>query len=148
MDQIYLWIIILFAVILILDYSERFMKKSKKENFDNQSDPKKSLPIYYEENRLNVYEPPYSTNAININRGQHANFSNFGTNGVTPPFLKCPSCSLQFDCSNYPYDVDDKNGNVCTKCYEKVFLDNNNMPVYSRAAGKPRICKNLASPPK
>ena len=87
MDQIYLWIIILFAVILILDYSERFMKKSKKENFDNQSDPKKSLPIYYEENRLNVYEPPYSTNAININRGQHANFSNFGTNGVTPPFL-------------------------------------------------------------
>ena len=47
MDQIYLWIIILFAVILILDYSERFMKKSKKENFDNQSDPKKSLPIYY-----------------------------------------------------------------------------------------------------
>ena len=71
------------------------------------------------------------------------NYSNFGTNGVEPPYVKCPACNIQFDCSNYPYDMSDKNGNVCTTCYEKTFLDNNNMPVYSRANGKPRVCRKL-----
>ena len=172
MDQIYLWIIILFAVILILDYSERLMKNKKEKfeniqdkmssvedtnvdlgifdnNFDTRSYDKgnnKKFPLYYEENRLNVYKPTISTNAVNIGStatNGKLNFSNFGTNGIEPPYVKCPSCSLQFDCSNYPYDMSDKNGNVCTTCFEKTFLDSNNMPVYSRAVGKPRVCKNL-----
>jgi hypothetical protein len=172
MDQIYLWIIILFAVILILDYSERLMR-NKKENFDNlqdkmdsvqdtdvnlgifdnnfdsrsyDDDSVKKFPPYYEENRLNVYQPTVSSNAINISSTStngKLNFSNFGTNGVEPPYVKCPSCSLQFDCSNYPYEMSDKNGNVCTTCFEKSFLDSNNMPVFSRAVGKPRVCRNL-----
>ena len=80
-----------------------------------------------------------SSNAVNGN----LNYSNFGTNGITPPYIKCPSCNLQFDCANYPYDMSDKNGNVCTTCFEKSFLDTNNMPVFSRASGKPRVCRNL-----
>jgi len=179
MDQVYFWIIILFAVILILDYSERMMKKkSIKEgfqtdanakiqqkmtsvtdtdvdlgtfdnNFDTMSYSKSNtmnFPPYYEENRLNVYQPTVSTNAVNMTSAADSgrlNFSNFGTNGVEPPYVKCPTCNIQFDCSNYPYEMSDKNGNVCTTCYEKTFLDNNNMPVFSRAVGKPRVCRQL-----
>jgi hypothetical protein len=143
MDQIYFWIIILFVIILILDYTDKYFKNNKEkfDNFDNV--PNSLLPPYYEENRLVTYEPPYTTNAVNIGNSTNLNFKNFGTNGITPPFLKCPPCELQFGCSNYPYDVDDKNQSVCTGCFEKVSLDANNMPVYSRGNGKPRVCRNL-----
>ena len=143
MDQIYFWILILFFIILILDYSDKYMKK---ETFIHQdsSIPNSNKPPYYEEHNLFLYEPPYTSNAVNLNSNPNTlNFKNFGTNGITPPFLKCASCNLQFDCTNYPYDVDDKNASVCTKCHEKVSLNNNNYPVYARAAGKPRVCRNL-----
>ena len=142
MDQIYFWILILFFIILILDYSDKYFKN--RENFNNKEIISDStVPPYYEENRLYVFEPPYTTNAVNISTNKNLNFKNFGTNGITPPFLKCPSCSLQFSCSNYPYGVDEKNETVCRSCGENVSMDNNNMPVYSRAVGKPRVCRNL-----
>jgi len=144
MDQIYFWILILLFIILILDYTDKYFKN--KENFSNSDSDmisNSTIAPYYEENRLYTYEPPYSTNAVNINSGQNLNFKNFGTNGITPPFLKCSSCNLQFDCSNYPYEVDDKNASVCTRCTDKVSLDNNNLPVYAKSAGKPRVCRNL-----
>jgi hypothetical protein len=144
MDQIYFWILILFFIILVLDYSDKYFKK--KENFQNQDDNQisdSSVAPYYEENRLYVYEPPYSTNAVNIYTNQNLNFKNFTTNGVTPSYIKCPSCELQYDCTNYPYDVDDKNMSVCTKCNEKISINNNNFPIYAKAVGRPRVCKNL-----
>ena len=140
MDQIYFWIIILFIIILILDFTDKYFKK---ENFTNNEISDSTIAPYYEENRLYTYEPPYSTNAVNISSDKNLNFKNFTTNGVTPSFLRCPACELQYDCSNFPYDVDDKNKSVCTKCYEKVSFDNNNMPVYAKSVGKPRVCKNL-----
>lgn len=146
MDQIYFWIIILFAIILVLDYYDKNLK-NKKENFEPAIfTPKISnttAPPYYEENRLNVYEPPYSTNAVNISTNKNLNFKNFTTNGITPPFLKCPSCNLQYQCTDYPYNVDEKNGNVCHTCSEKISYNSNNFPVYAKAVGQPRICKNL-----
>ena len=146
MDQIYFWIIILFAIILVLDYYDKNLKE-KKENFEpaifNPNISNTTKPPYYEENRINVYEPPYSTNAVNISPNKNLNFRNFTTNGITPPFLKCPSCNLQFECTDYPYHVDQKQGNVCHTCFEKVSLNNNNFPVYAKAVGQPRICKNL-----
>jgi hypothetical protein len=142
MDQIYFWILILFFVILVLDFSDKYFKN--KEKFENNGPISDStIPPYYEENRLFVYEPPYTTNAVNFNSNHNLNFKNFGTNGITPPFVKCPSCNLQYDCANYPYDVDDKNMSVCTKCNENVSLNNNNLPVYGRAVGKPRVCRDL-----
>ena len=147
MDQIYFWIIILFFIILVLDYSDKYIKK--KENFMNNesnSISNSTLPPYYEENRLFTYEPPYTTNAVNLSNNPNTlHFKNFGTNGITPPYLKCSSCNLQFDCSNYPYDVDDKNATVCTTCNNKVSLDNNNYPVYSKAVGRPRLCQKLVN---
>ena len=95
---------------------------------------------------LITYEPPYSTNAVNFSTtatNGNLNFKNFTTNGTTPPFLKCPPCELQFGCSNYPYEVDEKNANVCTTCDSKVSLDANNMPIYARGNGKPRVCRDL-----
>jgi len=138
MDQIYFWILILFFIILILDYSDKYFKK--KEYFNNISNSTKTP--FYEENRLYTYEPPYTTNAININN-KNINFKNFGTNGVTPPFIKCPSCKLQYDCSNYPYDIDDNNMSVCTKCNEKISFNDINLNVYAKSIGRPRICKKL-----
>ncbi len=140
MDQIYFWILILFFVILILDYSDKYFKK---EHFSVNKISDSTVPPYYEENRLYVFEPPYTSNAVNISSDKNLNFRNFGTNGVTPSFLRCPACDLQYDCSNFPYDVDDKNMSVCTKCHEKVSFDNNNFPVYAKSVGKPRVCKNL-----
>ena len=141
MDQIYFWIIILFIVILFLDYCE---KKIKKENFSNKHEAisNSTFPPYYEENRLSVYKPVYTTNAVNLNN-KNLNFKNFGTNGTTPPFLKCTTCNLQFQCSDYPYEVDDKNQNVCHNCYEKISYNNINFPVYAKSVGKPRVCRNL-----
>jgi hypothetical protein len=143
MDQIYFWILILFIVVLILDYTDGyFKKKDNKENFSNNSTENK-IPPYFEENRLYTYEPPYTTNAINFNSSRNLDFKNFGTNGITPPFVKCASCNLQFDCTNFPHDVDDKNTSVCTKCNENIYMDKNNMKIYARSAGKPRVCREL-----
>jgi len=144
MDKIYFWILILFFIILILDYSDKYFKK--KEYFNNVTKSSEKTPVeklYYEENKLYSYEPPYTTNAININNNKNINFKNFGTNGVTPPFIKCPSCELQYDCSNFPYDIDDNNMTVCTKCNEKILFNDINMKVYAKSVGRPRICKNL-----
>jgi len=145
MDQIYFWILILFFIILILDYSDKYFKKKEyfNNNIPNNTISDSTIQPYYEENRLFVYEPPYSSNSVNLSTNQNLGFKNFGTNGIAPPFLKCPSCKLQYDCSNYPYDVDDKNASVCKTCTHKISLDANNMPVYSKAVGKPRVCKDL-----
>ena len=111
MDQIYFWIIILLILILILDYSDKFLNNKEKFSNSTNMSTTQSDSNYFEENRLFVYEPPYTTNAINLNNN-NLNFKNFGTNGITPPFVKCASCNLQFDCTNFPYDVDDKNVNT------------------------------------
>jgi cbb3-type cytochrome oxidase subunit 3 len=148
MDQIYFWILILFFIILILDYSDKYFKK-RKENFQDYANfsindiSDQKVPPYYEENRLYVYEPPYTTNAVNISNSNNLNFKNFGTNGIIPPFLKCSSCELQYNCTNFPYDADDKNMSVCQKCYTKTYCNANNEPVYAKSAGKPRVCRNL-----
>ena len=155
MDQIYFWIVILFVIVLILDFCDKYYSKNKenkninntkdtKEGFNNWNNiPKGINPLFYEENKLLVYEPPYTTNALNFNSNSKINFKNFGTHGITPPFVKCPMCELQFDCSNFPYNIDDKNGSVCTKCNEKLAFDENNVPIYARSNGKPRACRNL-----
>ena len=145
MDQIYFWILILFFIILILDYTDKHFKN--KENFNNNipnnSISDSTIPPYYEENRLFVYEPPYSSNAVNISTNRNLNFKNFGTNGIAPPYIKCPSCNLQYNCENFPYDNNTQNASVCNTCTHKISLDDNNMPVYSKAVGKPRVCRNL-----
>lgn len=147
MDQIYIWILILVFIILVLDFSDRYFKKETFANKDYSemviNKELRDAPPYYEENTLVVYEPPYTTNALNISTSKNINFKNFGTNGVSPPYIKCPSCNLQFDCSNFPYEMDDTYTSVCTKCNEKVFLDENNFPVYAKSLGRPRASRAL-----
>jgi hypothetical protein len=150
MDQIYFWIVILFLIVLILDIIDKYYSnskekdKKKKEDFNNWNNIPRGLnPLFYEENKLVTYEPPYTTNALNFNSNCKINFKNFGTHGVTPPYVKCPTCDLQFDCSNFPYDVDSNFGSVCTKCNEKLNFDKNNLLVYARSNGKPRSCNKL-----
>jgi len=137
MDQIYFWILILFFIILILDYSDKYLKK--KEHFETFSANPQSY--YFEENNLYKFDPPSTTNSINFNKP--TNFSNFATSGITPSYVKCPSCVLQYDCTNFPDEVDDKNVSTCTKCFENIQVDDNNFPVYAKSVGKPRVCKNL-----
>ncbi len=154
MDQIYFWILILFVMICVLDISERFFKRESniKENFGNRWSDGISQP-FYEENRLVEYVPPITTNSVNLHLNTqppnyaHTQFSNFTTNGYYPPFLKCSSCNLQYNCSDYPYEVDEKNMNVCSNCLEKINLNDLNMPVYARANGRPRQCKDLTNKP-
>jgi len=51
MDQIYFWILILFFIILILDYTDKYFKK---ENFTNNEISDSTIATYDEENRLYV----------------------------------------------------------------------------------------------
>jgi hypothetical protein len=145
MDQIYFWILILFFIILFLDYYEKRNKTVEKyePKIKNGQVSDSTIPPYFEENRLSVFKPVYSTNAVNISPNKNLNFRNFTTNGITPPFLKCTSCNLQYQCSDYPYEVSDKNESVCHNCFEKISYNSLNYPVYGRAVGKPRVCRNL-----
>lgn len=153
MDQFYFWIFMLFVVIIVLDVSERFFKKKKeeKENFGNRW-ATGDYPNFYEENRLVEYVPPITSNSVNISlnalNSAHAQFSNFATNGTTPPFISCPSCQLEYDCNNYPYEVDDKQQNVCSNCLTKIYSDDLNQPVYARSNGRPRQCRDMKGTPK
>ncbi len=153
MDQFYFWIIMLFLVVIALDYSEKYIKtkSEQKENFGNRWETG-DYPHFYEENNLVEYIPPITSNSVNLSTNSlnsaHAQFSNFATNGTTPPFIKCPSCELQFNCSNYPYQTDDKNMNVCSNCITKIYSNDDNQPVFARANGRPRVCRNLTGKEK
>ena len=123
MNKIYLLIIILIITLLILNYIEN------------------NYPI--KENFCNNMDNTFNTNVNNdssINFNNNTNFKNFSTNGLFPPFQKCPICRLNFDCTNYPYEVDSNNVSVCTTCVEK---NNNNNYVLGRSPGRPRICRKL-----
>lgn len=138
MDQIYIWIIILFIVILYLDYCEKYYKKEDFTN-NNSNDNKIS---YFEENKLTTSIPVNTLSALNINN-KNLNFKNFSTDSITPPYLKCSTCKLDFNCADFPYEVDDKHKNVCHKCNEKLCNNNYNFPIYAKEAGRPRVCRNL-----
>ena len=126
MDKIYIFIIIFVIMLMILELIER--RYPVKEQFCNQVD--------------NTFNTNMDNNSsINFN-SKKLNFKNFSTNGKHPPFQKCPSCRLDFDCTNYPYTVDDNNVSVCTNCIDRLDLDGNHQ-VLGRSAGRPRICRNL-----
>jgi hypothetical protein len=134
MFNIYFWIFILLIVIFLLDYSDKHLiTKRIKENFNN----------LYQENNLVTFTPPNTPQAVNFNTSNNY-FKNFATNGMYPPYMKCPSCKLQFDCTNYPYEVSDKNETTCTNCLEKTYLDPYyNLKVYAKSNGAPRACKDI-----
>lgn len=126
MDKIYIFIIIFIIMLIILEFIER--NYPPKETFCNQVD-----------NTFNTNMD--NDSSINFNN-KNLNFKNFSTNGKHPPFLKCPMCRLDFDCTNYPYNVDDNNVSVCTNCVDRLDLNGNN-PVLGRSPGRPRVCRNL-----
>ena len=53
------------------EYVDKYFKK---EHFTNNPISDSTIAPYYEENRLYVYEPPYSTNAVNISSDKNLNF--------------------------------------------------------------------------
>ena len=142
MDQIYFWIIILFIIILFLDYCEKNIKKQKEHFVNNEPMSNFTEPPYFQENKLTTSIPVNTLSAVNLNN-KNLNFKNFTTDAITPPFLKCPTCNLYYGCTDYPYDVDDQQESVCHKCKNKVCNNSENMPVYAKAVGKPRVCRNL-----
>lgn len=131
MDQVYFWIIILFLVILFLDFCE---KRYQKENFSNMN--------YFEENKLKNSHPISTVNAINFNN-KNLNFKNFSTDSINPPYLKCSNCKLDYNCVDYPFEVDHKNENVCHKCFLNKSCEINNIPVYAKSVGRTRTCRYL-----
>ena len=166
MDPIYFWIIILLVILFVLDYIDKnYNKKKMVESFSNDSiltsttdldqmdytdyiHPKRDDTPYFEENKLVSYETPYTSSGLNFGSSK-LYFQNFTTNGIAPPYIKCPACSLQYGCSNYPFlnEDDNKNENkgVCTQCGEKICMDKNNSFVYARSVGRPRGCKKIKS---
>ena len=74
---------------------------------------------------------------VSINLGKKQ--TNFTTNGLDP-FLRCPQCFMKFDCSNYPYEIDDVNKTLCTTCVDK---NNDPFKVLGKQPGRPRNCQIL-----
>ena len=138
MDNIYLWIIGLFVVVCLLDYLD---KKNDTQPSGNWSHPVEHFEnqSYIQERGMITYSMPQSHTDVNFNNKT----LDYGVDNVNPPYMKCPMCSIQFDCTSPPYNINDKNENVCTTCKAKYTLNNNNFPVFARANGRPRQCRNL-----
>lgn len=133
MNNMSIWIFLLIVLIFVLEYLDN--NYLRKEKFSN----------LYKETNLITTEPQSTPNAININ-SKNNYFKNFGTIGNDPPYLKCPSCNIQYDCTNFPYSVDKEHKNVCTNCYEKIYMDPYyDVRVMSRSVGSPRKCRNILS---
>jgi len=84
----------------------------------------------------------------NYNINTPTNFGNFGIIGSFPAIPICNSCGLEFGCTGFPYDSDDKNETVCRKCRANSLhknYTNLNEPiyVYARSAGRPRQCRRI-----
>ena len=60
MDQIYFWILILFFIILILDYTDKYFKK---EHFTTNRISDSTIAPYYEENSR-IYISKFKNNYI------------------------------------------------------------------------------------
>ena len=155
MDYTYgLYAIVILALIIVgLEFGQRYLKQ-RKEGFENFENPMSNT--YFQENTLISYGDNITGSAVNIRQNSSRGTpSTFGTSGARPSFLglpqssyagsyyKCPSCELQFDCSNYPYEIDDKHGAVCTNCIEKKLYNDYNLPVFAKSVGSPRKCKDL-----
>lgn len=123
MKHIYIMILVFTIFLIYLDYRERYHSSLQvKENYCNKMDDSLNRTM---DNK----------NSINLSKKQ----TNFTTNGPNP-FLKCPQCHLSFDCSNYPYQIDDKYQTLCMTCHDK---NSDTYKVLAKQPGRPRSCKNL-----
>ena len=148
MDMIYLLIIVVFGIIVFCDYMDRKTSGGdNKEGFTNyeiENIGGFNKGPYQDERNLVTYNIGSNLSSVNFNYdAKNLNFKNFGTDGVTPPYMKCPMCQLQFDCTSYPYKISEKEGNVCTTCMDRIYMDEYNFPVLARTNGRPRVCKDL-----
>jgi hypothetical protein len=70
------------------------------------------------------------------------------SNSSYPPKMRCYDQQLDFNCSSYGYNSNDKNMSVCKNQQNEniAYLpDSDHVPTYvlGRSAGRPRQCKKL-----
>jgi hypothetical protein len=131
MKTIYFMIFVFLILLFYLDYRE----KNYYHNQNNQNNQQIENYCNKSDNSLN--RTLNNSNSINLGKKQ----TNFTTNGLNP-FLKCPQCFMNFDCSNYPFTISDKYNTLCTTCIDK----NSDMfknKVLSKQPGRPRNCQNI-----
>ncbi len=154
MNYLYI-ILILIAILVLLEYGQRYLKKQKEGFANRETFENPYSDIYFEENTLVNFGDNITGSAVNIAK-PYPQIGTFGTSGKRPSYvglanpdtyqgnyLNCPSCQLQFDCTNYPYEVDPKHGAVCSSCIEKKLYNEFNLPVYAKSVGSPRKCRDL-----
>ena len=133
METIYFIIFIFLILLFYLDYRE----KNYNYHLNNNYNKNEKFENYCNKTENNLNRTMNDNNSINLDKKQ----SNFTTNGLNP-FLKCSQCFMDFDCSNYPYIIDNKNNTLCTTC-----IDKNSDPfknkILSKQPGRPRNCQNL-----
>lgn len=120
MKNLYRMIFIFLCLLLYLDWRER--NTNQVEKYCNRMDDSNEREMT-------------QNNAINLGKKQF----NFTTNGKNP-FINCPQCYQTFDCSNYPYQVDDKYATLCTTCLDK---NSDYYKVLGKQPGRPRSCQKL-----
>jgi hypothetical protein len=86
----------------------------------------------------------HNNNSINFNNNFKTFLKNYGIVGShnIPPMPPADPVRTDFNCSNYLWDYDDKNTQVCQRVNDDVIpFDENN--VYARYVGNPRISSLL-----
>ena len=127
MDSLYVMIIVFTFLLIFLHYRE---KKYSREPFYNKDN-----------NSINNIEDNSINNISSVNFNKKLDFSDFSVDGKQP-FMQCHMCNIDFDCTNYPYNVDEANMSVCTQCTNS--LDSYIKPmVLAKSAGRPRQCREL-----
>ena len=129
--MISLCILILFLIIIAFDYIN---KTTEHYTFSN--------PFGFSNQSI------VNSEATAVNLRKPRNFGNFGIIGKFPANPICDSCHLEYNCTNYGYEVDEKNANVCRKCKINSINKNYNqmdqpLYVFSRSAGRPRQCRQI-----
>ena len=130
-DGTYVVCAILFIVIIALDMRDKRYKAV--ENFEVGSWRKEPV------SNINFGKPPV---------GKPNNYGNFGTDGRYPPKMRCYDNQLDFNCSNYVYNWNDKNMNVCNnqKKTDIAYLPGSKyIPPYvlGKSPGRVRQCTKL-----
>ena len=125
-------LILLFLLVVII--LSVFVSNQLSENYTTE--PVQPLQL------INTFKGAMYNNKIN------SNFGNFGIIGDYPAIPVADNCQLDFNCTNFPYESDDKNVSVCRRCNGSIFKNYNikgyePLDVYARATGKPRQSRNI-----
>lgn len=144
-------IYIIIVLVIIVIFLDHHVKTQEPFNPTTKYEQKLNDIQVFDHSDANSQPYNRSKSAMNTHmaKGIHPrNFRDFGIIGKIMPDPVVDSCYLDFGCTNYVYDADEKNENVCRRCNTNAINKNYNeldRPLYvmARSAGRPRVPRQV-----